>query len=361
MSECKWDASKHGGKPCPVHGGAGNPGAGGHKIRINNGKYETRISDDADWEEVSPEEYADLREGGYQDFDETVDDDFGFDEEDVELNEFEDNFTENDIKEIERYAEHYDVDTEELKQKIWDRFNEKIKDGTSVTNAKNDAMEEVLDDVVSGKFNENDEAADPIQQGLDYIKKHYSEQEFGSLQSFMEKRMNDWTGKEKAEIAEAYKNSQSSKDKYSERSRISLDIPKYHTEPDENGGSNIVIDEGRFKGNRYSSEDDFSSTENANEEAFRDRLLKFMKDNGHDVDDKWFDEYPEENKQSMRDYFSDKDSRDALMNEAEKPENKKKIIEKAKEMRPWYRNPIFSDEEIWKALSFDDIKKLLGE
>ncbi len=82
MSVCNWDPSKHSGKPCPVHGGSGNPGAGGHKIRINNGKYETKLSEDSDWEEISPEEYSDLREGGYQDFDENVDDDFGFDEED---------------------------------------------------------------------------------------------------------------------------------------------------------------------------------------------------------------------------------------------------------------------------------------
>lgn len=79
MSQCKWDPSKHNGQACPVHG-AGGQSSNGHKIRINGGKYQMKLSDDSDWEEISSEEYNDLREGGYQEFDETIDDDFGFDE-----------------------------------------------------------------------------------------------------------------------------------------------------------------------------------------------------------------------------------------------------------------------------------------
>lgn len=84
MSECTWDPRKHGGKPCPVHGAGGGASNGGqkpqHRIRIEGGKHQTKIGD-GDWEDVSPEEYNELREGGYQEFDENVDDDFGFDEE----------------------------------------------------------------------------------------------------------------------------------------------------------------------------------------------------------------------------------------------------------------------------------------
>lgn len=104
MSKCNWDPSKHGGKSCPVHGAGGNAGTGGHRIRINGGKYEMKLSDDSDWEEISSEEYNDLREGGYQEFDETVDDDFGFDEDDKAgslLDEIEDANTEEEKKELE--------------------------------------------------------------------------------------------------------------------------------------------------------------------------------------------------------------------------------------------------------------------
>lgn len=229
MAECRWNPEKHGGKPCPVHGGAGSPGAGGHKIRINQGKYEARTSDDADWEEVSPEEYEDLKEGGYAEFDENEESDFGdfdeydgeglafnkkekiseeefdkkfagFDIEEMEEDgqklklaydedgnhvgtynitegvmyyddEVEDNhlayeevFTGNDNSQIERYAEKYGIDASELKDEIHQDALDRIRQGDSVTNAKNDAMEEVLGRLAEGPDNSEMKVDEPSEK-----------------------------------------------------------------------------------------------------------------------------------------------------------------------------------------------------
>lgn len=80
MAQCNWDPSKHGGKPCPVHGVSGNENNVGHKIRINGGKYQVKYADSEDYEDTDKDTFEHLRESGQQDFDETVDDDFGFDE-----------------------------------------------------------------------------------------------------------------------------------------------------------------------------------------------------------------------------------------------------------------------------------------
>jgi len=171
MSECNWDPSKHGGKPCPVHGAGGNSGSGGHKIRINAGKYETKLSDDSDWEEISDKEYEDLREGGYQDFDETVDDDFGFDEED-EYQEYIDKVNEDLEKVTDKKSAEYVADeidnlteagyiSEEMSDKLYAELDKKIdenvpgmplynsklsKDEEQLKSAIKNADDEVLDD-----------------------------------------------------------------------------------------------------------------------------------------------------------------------------------------------------------------------
>lgn len=80
MAECNWDPSKHGGKPCPVHGAGGAGNQSGHKLRINNGKYQVKYADNDDYEDTDKDTFEHLRETALQDFDETVDDDFGFDE-----------------------------------------------------------------------------------------------------------------------------------------------------------------------------------------------------------------------------------------------------------------------------------------
>jgi len=87
MAECNWKPELHGGKPCPKHGNAGQ--GSNHQVRISGGKYQTRIGgDDGDWEDISKEEFDELKDGGYEEFDATVDDDFGFDEdEDDEVEE----------------------------------------------------------------------------------------------------------------------------------------------------------------------------------------------------------------------------------------------------------------------------------
>lgn len=82
MAECNWKPELHGGKPCPKHGNAGQ--GSNHQVRISGGKYQTRIGgDDGDWEDISKEEFDELKDGGYEEFDATVDDDFGFDEDEL--------------------------------------------------------------------------------------------------------------------------------------------------------------------------------------------------------------------------------------------------------------------------------------
>lgn len=68
---------------------------------------------------------------------------------------YEEVFTDNDTKQIEKYAEHYGVDAGELKDRIHQNALDKMRQGDSVTNAKNDAMEEVLDEVANGDFDQH--------------------------------------------------------------------------------------------------------------------------------------------------------------------------------------------------------------
>ena len=79
MADCNWDPAKHGGKPCPVHGAGGSIETGQPgKVKINKGKYYH-----GDDEEISRDEYNELKGNGYteDDMDANNEDDFGFDEE----------------------------------------------------------------------------------------------------------------------------------------------------------------------------------------------------------------------------------------------------------------------------------------
>ena len=131
---------------------------------INGGKYQ--VSDDGnEYRDVDMDEYNNY-ESDEAEFDETNDDDFGFDEEDEEYNremekaqeenammsEGEDEsalFTDNDENQIKKYAERYEVPFDGLKQVIEEETQKRIDNGESVTNAKNDAMEDVLGEVVA--------------------------------------------------------------------------------------------------------------------------------------------------------------------------------------------------------------------
>ena len=182
---------------------------------IKDGKYQ--VSDDGnDYREVDQEEYSNY-ESDESDFDENSEDDFGFDEEDDferDFNEMKDSgvnvedprevmeylganmgldredqvafmermgytvddierlrnpddndefddthlsyeevFTDNDNAQIEKYAEHYGVDASELKDAIHQKALDYIREGDSITNAKDDAMESILEDVASGEYN----------------------------------------------------------------------------------------------------------------------------------------------------------------------------------------------------------------
>ena len=73
-------------------------------------------------------------------------------EENARLSEGEDGselLTDNDMAQIKKYAERYEIPLDGLKQVIEEEAQKLIDNGASVTNAKNDAMESVLDDVVS--------------------------------------------------------------------------------------------------------------------------------------------------------------------------------------------------------------------
>lgn len=81
-------------------------------------------------------------------------DDFEDDDEfdDAHLS-YEEIFTDNDNAQIEKYAEHYEVDASELKDAIHQKALDYIREGDSITNAKDDAMESILEDVASGEYN----------------------------------------------------------------------------------------------------------------------------------------------------------------------------------------------------------------
>ena len=70
MAECKWDLSKHGGRVCPVHGDSNEENKTKNlKVRIHKGKYQIKTDDENGWEDVTKQEYEELRENGEQDFD----------------------------------------------------------------------------------------------------------------------------------------------------------------------------------------------------------------------------------------------------------------------------------------------------
>ncbi len=123
---------------------------------INGGKYQ--VSEDGnEYRDVEKDEY-DKFEADDASFDDNIDDDFGFDEEDEDNfgapYHFEDkDFTKNDHDQIARYAKRYEVNEDELYDEIIGRAQDKIREGSSPTNAKNDAMEEVLDEVANGEYN----------------------------------------------------------------------------------------------------------------------------------------------------------------------------------------------------------------
>lgn len=61
-------------------------------------------------------------------------------------------FTENDENQINDYAKHYGVDVNRLKKTLEQRTLDRISHGAANTNAKNDAMEELLDQVANGIY-----------------------------------------------------------------------------------------------------------------------------------------------------------------------------------------------------------------
>lgn len=72
-----WTTKENDGGPCQHTDGK-------HQTKIENGSYYLRTSEDAPWEEVSYEEFNEVRQGGYSPFDEADDKlDFGFDEDEA--------------------------------------------------------------------------------------------------------------------------------------------------------------------------------------------------------------------------------------------------------------------------------------
>ena len=61
-------------------------------------------------------------------------------------------FTPNDNVQIEKYAKHYGVDLDSLRKDLEQNTLKRITKGASITNAKNDAMEELLDQVANGTY-----------------------------------------------------------------------------------------------------------------------------------------------------------------------------------------------------------------
>lgn len=61
-------------------------------------------------------------------------------------------FTPNDHAQIEKYAKHYGVDLDELAKNLEQNTLKRISGGASITNAKNDALEELLEQVANGTY-----------------------------------------------------------------------------------------------------------------------------------------------------------------------------------------------------------------
>lgn len=61
-------------------------------------------------------------------------------------------FTPNDNAQVEKYAKHYNVDIDSLRKDIETNALKRISGGASVTNAKNEALEELLNQVANGKY-----------------------------------------------------------------------------------------------------------------------------------------------------------------------------------------------------------------
>lgn len=61
-------------------------------------------------------------------------------------------FTENDENQINEYAKHYGVEVKGLKRALERDTLNRINKGSSHTNAKNDAMEELLEQVANGQY-----------------------------------------------------------------------------------------------------------------------------------------------------------------------------------------------------------------
>ena len=61
-------------------------------------------------------------------------------------------FTPDDGARIEKYAKHYGVDLDSLRKDLESNTLKRITGGSSPTNAKNDALEELLEQVANGSY-----------------------------------------------------------------------------------------------------------------------------------------------------------------------------------------------------------------
>lgn len=192
---------------------------------ISEGKY--KVSEDGNnYREVDQDEY-DKYEADETDFDLDNEDDFGFDdEENVPEYEYSEIFSDSADKQIERYAEHYGVDASELKDEIYQKALDEIREGGSLSNARNNAMEEVLDSL------------DPGSEPLD--DKEYNE---------------EMTKAQEENAAMSEGENESKEDLDDGIPHEPVDMPKYHKE-----GNHIIIDEGPNKGDRYDSEEDYKNS-----------------------------------------------------------------------------------------------------
>lgn len=104
MEKCNWDPSKHGGKPCPVHGNGGSEDKeGNHKVKIEGGKYKLKYDDNSDWEDTDEETFNHVRVNAKADFDLNDEkEDFGFDEEESEEDKLWDKYEKGEITDKER-------------------------------------------------------------------------------------------------------------------------------------------------------------------------------------------------------------------------------------------------------------------
>lgn len=203
MSECKWDPSKHDGEQCPVHGG-GKLTKGqevsykGKKYKIGGFYKNQKLQDEDEFADSGIN--ADFR--GIQLLDENgqgfninanqldeesevFDDDFEeeFEDDDFRaekiVQDMEEYFTPSEISQIERYAEHYGVDADKLKLEIAKSFDKKSREeygGTHTPYAKNDAMEEAFDKLVSGE-GPSDKEAEQLLADEDEFNSPYNEHE----------------------------------------------------------------------------------------------------------------------------------------------------------------------------------------